>query len=84
MPDERATGCRQPGAALSARSRRPARVAEHREPVPDHVAIAVRRLADELAIPPSDVLRAANSRVVAAFTGEPVPPILACAAARSA
>jgi non-ribosomal peptide synthetase-like protein len=45
-------------------------VAEHREAVPGEVTAAVRRVADELAVPLGTVVHAAHARVVSALTGE--------------
>src|SRR5918994_3227480 len=45
-------------------------VAEHEATVPDDLAAALRRLADELAVPLSSVLLAAHAKVLAALSGE--------------
>ena len=45
-------------------------VAERREAVPDELTAALRRLADELAVPLSTVVHAAHGRVLAALTGD--------------
>ena len=45
-------------------------VAEHGEAVPDELAGALRRLADELAVPLSTIVHAAHCRVVCSLTGE--------------
>jgi non-ribosomal peptide synthetase-like protein len=45
-------------------------VGEHRQAVPGEVRAAVRRLADDLAVPLSTVVHGAHARVVAALTGE--------------
>jgi amino acid adenylation domain-containing protein len=46
-------------------------VAEHEATIPDHLVAALRRLADELAVPLSSVLLAAHAKVLAALSGEP-------------
>jgi amino acid adenylation domain-containing protein len=46
-------------------------VAEHELRIPDELAAASRRLADELAVPLSSVLLAAHAKVLAALSGEP-------------
>ena len=46
-------------------------VAEHEATIPGHLAEAVRRLADDLAVPPSSVLLIAHAKVLAALSGEP-------------
>ena len=45
-------------------------VAEHEATVPDDLAAALRRLADELGVPLSSVLLAAHAKVLAALSGE--------------
>ena len=45
-------------------------VAEHEATIPDDLAAALRRLADELAVPLSSVLLAAHAKVLAALSGE--------------
>ncbi len=45
-------------------------VAAHEATIPDHLVAAVRRLADELAVPLSSVLLAAHAKVLAALSGE--------------
>jgi amino acid adenylation domain-containing protein len=45
-------------------------IAEHRATIPDDVAAAARRLADELDVPLSSVLLAAHAKVLAALSGE--------------
>ena len=45
-------------------------VAEHETTVPDDLVAALRRLADELAVPLSSVLLAAHAKVLAALSGE--------------
>src|SRR5918999_896174 len=45
-------------------------VAEHEAPIPDELAAALRRLADELGMPLSSVLLAAHAKVLAALSGE--------------
>jgi non-ribosomal peptide synthetase-like protein len=45
-------------------------VGEHREAVPEEVVAALRPLADEIAVPLSTVVHAANARVLGALTGE--------------
>jgi amino acid adenylation domain-containing protein len=43
---------------------------EHEETIPDELVAALRRLADELAVPLSSVLLAAHAKVLAALSGE--------------
>ena len=45
-------------------------IAEHEAPIPDDLVAALRRLADELAVPLSSVLLAAHAKVLAALSGE--------------
>src|SRR4051812_13514603 len=45
-------------------------VAEYEAPLPDDLVAALRRLADELAVPLSSVLLAAHAKVLAALSGE--------------
>ncbi len=45
-------------------------VAEHEATIPDDLVAALRRLADELAVPLSSVLLAAHAKVLAALSGE--------------
>ncbi|POX43712.1 amino acid adenylation domain-containing protein [Streptomyces sp. Ru72] len=45
-------------------------VAQHEVPIPQDVMAAVRRLADDLAVPLSSVLLAAHAKVLAALSGE--------------
>ncbi len=45
-------------------------VGEHREQVPDELAAAVHRLAEELDVPPGTVVHATHARVLSALTGE--------------
>jgi amino acid adenylation domain-containing protein len=45
-------------------------VAEHQATIPDDIAAALRRLADELEVPLSSVLLAAHAKVLAALSGE--------------
>src|SRR5437867_4353235 len=45
-------------------------VGEHEAPIPDEVVAALRRLADELAVPFSSVLLTAHAKVLAALSGE--------------
>jgi amino acid adenylation domain-containing protein len=45
-------------------------VAEHEATIPDDLAAALRRLADELGVPLSSVLLAAHAKVLAALSGE--------------
>ena len=45
-------------------------VAEHEATIPDDLAAALRRLADELELPLSSVLLAAHAKVLAALSGE--------------
>ena len=45
-------------------------VAEHEATLPDDLMAALRRLADELAVPLSSVLLAAHAKVLAALSGE--------------
>jgi amino acid adenylation domain-containing protein len=45
-------------------------VVEHEATIPDHLVAALRRLADELAVPLSSVLLAAHAKVLAALSGE--------------
>ena len=44
--------------------------AEHRELIPDDLAVALRRLADSAALPLSSLLLAAHAKVLAALSGE--------------
>ena len=46
-------------------------VAEHEATIPGDLAAALRRLADELAVPLSSVLLTAHAKVLAALSGEP-------------
>ena len=45
-------------------------IAEHEAKIPDDLIAALRRLADELAVPASSVLLAAHAKVLAALSGE--------------
>ena len=45
-------------------------VGEHEATIPDDLVAALRRLADELAVPLSSVLLAAHAKVLAALSGE--------------
>ncbi|MFF4213960.1 amino acid adenylation domain-containing protein [Streptomyces sp. NPDC001796] len=45
-------------------------VAQHEVPIPQDVMAAVRRLADDMAVPLSSVLLAAHAKVLAALSGE--------------
>src|SRR5881628_2754747 len=45
-------------------------VGEHEATIPDEVVAALRRLADELAVPFSSVLLTAHAKVLAALSGE--------------
>ena len=45
-------------------------VAEHRMTVPDDLVAGLRRLADELAVPPGSLLLAAHAKVLAVLSGE--------------
>ena len=45
-------------------------VAEHEAAIPGDLVAALRRLADELAVPLSSVLLAAHAKVLAALSGE--------------
>ena len=45
-------------------------VGEHREAVPDELAIALRRVAGEMDVPLSTIVHAAHARVLSALTGE--------------
>src|SRR5438477_10593535 len=45
-------------------------VGEHERRIPDELVVALRRLADELAVPLSSVLLTAHAKVLGALSGE--------------